>query len=177
MRISHPPTKERRLTDPTEKPDTRERYLGAIIETKICSRCGFDILIEQFGRHSRNKDGLQPWCRSCKKESAKDYAKSPAAKLWREANREKLNERVSQWKKRNPEKVKEYKRRTYRRNREAFLSNTELQRSALQHKISELVRDFQMKSGKVVVAIDLSRGNEGCSEEPISTNVLVRVGQ
>jgi hypothetical protein len=35
---------------------------------KICSRCGVEKEFSAFGKHSGNKDGLQYWCKDCKKE-------------------------------------------------------------------------------------------------------------
>ena len=33
--------------------------------TKVCSKCGRELPIANFGRHSRTKDGYQPCCREC----------------------------------------------------------------------------------------------------------------
>ena len=45
-----------------EEPGAAPKNLGA---TKVCSRCGRELPIANFGRHSRTKDGYQPCCREC----------------------------------------------------------------------------------------------------------------
>ena len=46
-------------TNPSEvPPDTG-------MMTKVCSKCGRELPIANFGRHSRTKDGYQPCCREC----------------------------------------------------------------------------------------------------------------
>lgn len=39
-------------------------------KTKVCSRCGRELPISDFGRHARTKDGLQPMCRECRSKAA-----------------------------------------------------------------------------------------------------------
>lgn len=46
-------------TDPSDMPDEN----GGM--TKVCSKCGRELPIANFGRHSRTKDGYQPCCREC----------------------------------------------------------------------------------------------------------------
>ena len=41
------------------------------IETKTCRKCNLDLKVDNFYKSSRHSDGLQSWCKSCKKESAK----------------------------------------------------------------------------------------------------------
>ena len=36
--------------------------------TKVCAKCGRELPIENFGRHSRTKDGYQPCCKECLSE-------------------------------------------------------------------------------------------------------------
>ena len=45
-----------------EEPGAAPKDLGA---TKVCSKCGRELPIANFGRHSRTKDGYQPCCREC----------------------------------------------------------------------------------------------------------------
>lgn len=39
--------------------------------TKTCPRCGRTLPVENFGRHSKTKDGYQPICQDCRKEAMK----------------------------------------------------------------------------------------------------------
>ena len=43
----------------------------AEIATKVCSRCGRELPVEKFGRHSKTKDGYQPICRECRASDVK----------------------------------------------------------------------------------------------------------
>ena len=45
------------------------------IQTKVCSHCGRELPITNFGRHSRTKDGYQPVCRECQSEMNKGHKK------------------------------------------------------------------------------------------------------
>ena len=44
-------------------------------QMKVCSRCGRELPITNFGRHSRTKDGYQPCCRECQSEMNKGHKK------------------------------------------------------------------------------------------------------
>lgn len=35
--------------------------------TKKCTKCGRELSITEFHKHSKNKDGLQCWCKQCHK--------------------------------------------------------------------------------------------------------------
>ena len=41
------------------------------IATKVCKRCGQELPIAEFGRHSKTKDGYQPVCRKCRSKEMK----------------------------------------------------------------------------------------------------------
>ena len=45
------------------------------LATKVCSRCGRELPISNFGRHSRTKDGYQPCCRECQSQMNKGHKK------------------------------------------------------------------------------------------------------
>lgn len=45
------------------------------MQMKVCSRCGRELPITNFGRHSRTKDGYQPCCRECQSEMNKGHKK------------------------------------------------------------------------------------------------------
>lgn len=44
-------------------------------QMKVCSRCGRELPITNFGRHSRTKDGYQPCCRECQSQMNKGHKK------------------------------------------------------------------------------------------------------
>lgn len=43
------------------------------MNTKYCPKCGKNKLLKDFGKQAKNKDGLYPYCRECKKEENKKY--------------------------------------------------------------------------------------------------------
>ena len=47
----------------------------APVMTKICSHCGRELPVSNFGRHSRTKDGYQPCCKECLSEMNKGHRK------------------------------------------------------------------------------------------------------
>lgn len=60
---------------------------------KACQRCHLAKPISDFSKHSRAKDGLQPWCRDCKREhyEATKGVVLEQCRQYREANREQRN--------------------------------------------------------------------------------------
>ena len=39
--------------------------------TKVCKRCGRELPADQFNKHARSRDGLQPYCKDCQKVMAR----------------------------------------------------------------------------------------------------------
>ena len=57
------------FTTETPKPqDTMEKTTPT---TKVCKKCGRELPAEAFNRHAKSRDGLQPYCRECQRETAK----------------------------------------------------------------------------------------------------------
>lgn len=61
-----------RVMDCWVDPDQAEK---APVATKVCSVCGRELPVSEFGRHSRTKDGYQPFCRKCHSEMNKGHKK------------------------------------------------------------------------------------------------------
>lgn len=50
-------------------------------KTKICKRCGIEKPVSEFHKTSRNKDGLNDWCKDCACEYQRiQFAKKQAKK-------------------------------------------------------------------------------------------------
>ena len=49
------------------------------MQMKVCSHCGRELPITNFGRHSRTKDGYQPCCRECLSKMNKGHKKRQPA--------------------------------------------------------------------------------------------------
>ena len=43
------------------------------METKVCARCGRELPVEEFNKHAKSKDGLQPYCKECQSVANKEY--------------------------------------------------------------------------------------------------------
>jgi hypothetical protein len=86
---------------------------------KICSKCGTEKELIEFGPVKRNKDGLSCVCKKC-------Y--NVKQQTWRDANREhvkKLNTEQKRIKrKENPEKYLQYNKEYYAKNRDAEINRS-----------------------------------------------------
>ena len=43
-------------------------------QTKVCKICGRELPVDQFGKHFRAKDGLNPYCKECVSQIQKEAA-------------------------------------------------------------------------------------------------------
>ena len=66
------PVSPLRVMDCWVDPDEVEKEPQA---TKVCSHCGRELPVANFGRHSRTKDGYQPCCKECQSEMNKGHRK------------------------------------------------------------------------------------------------------
>lgn len=134
------------------------------MEYKVCSKCFGEKLVSEFWSHKRTSDGLQAWCKSCKREHSQlpenkaalaAYCAVPArkeakaaynataqAKAARAENNRapEARERVSKWR-RSPTGLAS--NRQSNRSRRALNSNAEGSHTALD--ISNL---YALQSGK-----------------------------
>lgn len=58
-------------------------------ETKRCPKCGRDLPREAFNKRTLSPDGLQPWCRECTNESARQSMAKKAKALKEEEPKKK----------------------------------------------------------------------------------------
>jgi hypothetical protein len=62
--------------------------------TKRCCRCGVVKDVGEFHRYARNKDGLQPYCRLCKREIDNEhYKRNPRRNYQRNRDKARSNRR------------------------------------------------------------------------------------
>jgi len=97
------------------------------MESKICSKCEINKLICDFTKNSQSKDGYYPSCKECRKKSR---LKNPlieklSNKLWREKNKEHLQNYNNEWREQNFDyyskwitKNPDYQKNYYQINRE-----------------------------------------------------------
>lgn len=77
---------------------------------KKCSKCGELKGVENFTKDRRRLDGLDPWCRACKKESKDKNKENNAAKskAWRAANSDKRSAAWKDWYEKNKDHRRAY---------------------------------------------------------------------
>ena len=68
------------------------------METKRCTHCGEDKPLDQFSKNRNKLDGLQSWCRSCKKDHDHVYFQTslPRRERLKKTNSEALDARRRQ---------------------------------------------------------------------------------
>jgi hypothetical protein len=100
--------------------------------SKVCSKCGESKPIEAFGKNRTTTDGLAKWCKTCKKETDKQYYIKNREKIkeYRMKNREKRLEQKRKWYKANREKVKAYDKEWVKNNPDKNRHNVALRRAA-----------------------------------------------
>ena len=104
------------------------------METKICSKCKEEKIVDYFYKDKKRKDGLRSWCKKCcliesynyenrnpnvVKQKTLKYRKNNQDKVklsdkkWREKNVDYNNERMKIWRNNNKNHIKEYKKNKY----------------------------------------------------------------
>jgi hypothetical protein len=81
--------------------------------TKICSKCGRELPLSEFNKDRTRKDGLQTYCKDCRKQYMKQYNKEYYVE-----HRDERIEYIKQWKVDNLEYDKQYKKQWYADNPE-----------------------------------------------------------
>jgi hypothetical protein len=79
------------------------------MSTKTCSKCGVEKDVIEFGKDKSRKDGLECWCKLCKKE-------------YREANREEIRTKKKEHYQANREEILAKNSERYKTNREERLA-------------------------------------------------------
>lgn len=102
---------------------------------KTCTKCGVvhPATPEFWYRHKRVSDGLDERCKACSAE---------AGRKWYNANRERVLERVRQYREANPERVAERCRLHYQANREKKLAYQRQYKDANRERVLEQCRQY-----------------------------------
>ncbi len=111
---------------------------------KTCTKCKITKNISEFGKLSRNKDGLRPACKECEKlyrkqnkERRKEYDKE-----YRKQNKEKRSE----YNKEYLEKNKGYNKEYYERNKENIAKQGKEYRKQNEEKIAKRAKEYREKN-------------------------------
>jgi hypothetical protein len=85
---------------------------------KICSKCKISKSSTDFNSKKSSQDGLQAYCKDCKKEANKKYLENKKIKnkKWIQNNYEHLKEYKKNWNNANREKLKEYDKKYKNKN-------------------------------------------------------------
>ena len=59
-------------------------YTKFVEDSKRCSKCGEEKLLNEFYRSKNCKDGLQYWCKGCVKEYQQEYRQTPEYKAFQQ---------------------------------------------------------------------------------------------
>lgn len=87
----------------------------AIPASKVCTKCGRHLAIDEFYRQSRSRDGRRADCKDC----FKSYRSK-----WASDKRERINAQNRAWKAANKDVVRASNRAWYEKNRERHLENS-----------------------------------------------------
>lgn len=113
---------------------------------KLCSKCGEEKTVDQFGKNKSSKDGLAFYCRDCKRRYQHDYYRANTDKYqkynknWRTQNKHYKAQADAAYAKAHPDRVKKAKAKYREANREKLreagrayqASNPELRKSRWQ---------------------------------------------
>jgi len=94
------------------------------MSSKTCSKCGVEKDVSEFNKNKNNKDGLQFWCKLCRKEHYKNNSDEIKFKnkKWSETNKEKKRDTNKKWREANSERLRVQSKQWREANREEILT-------------------------------------------------------
>ncbi len=92
---------------------------------KTCTKCKQSKELSEFGKASRNKDGLKFRCKSCRTEEGIKYRAENQNKIkeYAELNKEKTAKQHKEYYKNNQEKIDSYQKQYYEKNKKRIIKN------------------------------------------------------
>lgn len=106
---------------------------------KVCSKCRIRKYKAEFNKDKRRKDGMSPYCKTCRRQIDSEYRKTNIDKIkkvnkeyylsrremlirksveWQRKNRNHRNKYLAEWVKKYPQKSKEIKKKWYDENKD-----------------------------------------------------------
>ena len=116
---------------------------------KRCTKCGKVKLAGEFGKDKRLISGIKSWCKRCRLD---------IAKIWRDANREKINKKLRDWYTNHPGKNYEYHKKYIAKEGKDLLLKTSGRKWKLENKekVREISRNrharIKKAGGKITAA-------------------------
>lgn len=114
---------------------------------KRCGRCKRDRELICFGKHSNSKDGLQIWCKDCKKKYCLDNVENEKnrRKKYYQKNKNKINKKNKEYYKNNKEKISEYYKQYVKENKEKIKEYKKQYYTEHENKIKEYKKEYYEK--------------------------------
>ena len=145
-----------------------------MLNIKRCPKCANDKDVALFGKCTSNKDGLQVYCKQCRREQAslskeklaeyrrKYYADNKeeiknSNKKYYEQNREKILEYQKQYAANNEEKLTRYMREYYEKNKEQVASQQHQYYLSNKDSIRKRMRTYQQENNEAILARSAER--------------------
>lgn len=116
---------------------------------KKCYKCQELKEIYEFTKNRSNKDGLDCYCKVCRRKASQDYRAANPKKIaeanrdYYQSNRDKDVERKNEWRKANPDKVADQRRRYYEKNKEKISERNSEWQKANKDKVNESNRRWR----------------------------------
>lgn len=142
--------------------------------TKRCSKCSIEKELSEFTKQSKNKDGLNYWCKSCMSSYYRENAERIKQKSqeWHSNNRERSRAIKKKWSDANPEKQASAIRAWQEKNAERFAATKKDWREANREvlRVHTINRRRKLAEGLLspnIIDILLARQNgicAGCGE-------------
>lgn len=120
------------------------------METKKCKKCNIERPVEMFSKNKNTKDGLECWCKLCKKQQYIDdrLRRLEYQKQYTEKNKEKLKETQKKYREKTKAKASEYNKKYQEKNRERLLKYEKEYREKNKEKISQKRREYESERRK-----------------------------
>jgi hypothetical protein len=132
--------------------------LEEIIKTKVCTRCGQEKSLTEFGNHKLCKDGLYPQCKDCVKEIRKEYYLNNKEKIKKSTKEYSLKhkDKRKQWSKnyisKHSQELKELSCEWYSKNRDKALERGRLYDK--ENHLKTLIRKSRSRAKKKGIPYD-----------------------
>lgn len=99
-----------------------------------CWKCKTEKPFDEFGKRTKDKDGIDKICKICRRERDRDFELR---------NREKRVARHALWRDENRDKINERNRAKYAENPQEYLEEQRFYRPRYQEKIEEYARNYK----------------------------------
>lgn len=139
---------------------------------KYCTRCKKTKALDEFGKHKRYSDGLNPWCKPCKKLYDAEYRKnnkeaiSKSKAEWFQKNKEHCNLKSKKWAEENRQRRREIVNLSYQNNRESKLEYSKRYREENSEACAQRVKNWEARNPDRVRAKNNRRRAAKLNAEP-----------